>query len=159
MQSFMDTHGYQVDFSKDEEFGDAWHVLVLSQMNNQWVLTRHKKRGLEFPGGKREAGETIEEAAIREVYEEVGGIIIELLLIGQYRVNDPCNPFIKSIYYAELGELETKNDYLETAGPVLVEKLPEDIKGDSSYSFIMKDEIVSLSLNQLKQIKGTIGEL
>lgn len=158
MQSFVDANGYQVDFSESEEFGEAWHVLVLSQLNNQWVLTQHKKRGLEFPGGKREAGESIEDAAIREVYEEIGGIVYELVLLGQYRVNDPNKPFVKSIYYAELKMLETKSDYLETAGPILIGKLPADIKTNPHYSFIMKDEIIALSLTQLKK-KGTIVEL
>lgn len=158
MQNFVDANGYQVEFSESEEFGEAWHVLVLSHLNNHWVLTQHKTRGLEFPGGKREAGESIEDAAIREVYEEIGGIVNELLLLGQYRVNDPTKPFVKSIYYAELEKLEPKSDYLETAGPVLIEKLPADIKKNPRYSFIMKDEIIALSLTQLKK-KGTIVEL
>ena len=58
------------------------------RFQGQWVLTRNRKRGLEFPGGKREQGETIEEAAVREVYEETGGIVCGLKFLGQYKVYD-----------------------------------------------------------------------
>ena len=41
--------------------------LVICRFFDQWLLTRHKERGWEFPGGKREPGETLEVAAFREV--------------------------------------------------------------------------------------------
>ncbi|MFJ7974120.1 RNA deprotection pyrophosphohydrolase [Peribacillus sp. JNUCC 23] len=152
MKKFFDNHGHQVDFSCKEEFGDAWHVLVLTHWNKQWVVTRHKVRGLEFPGGKREKGETIEEAAVREVYEETGGKVASLLFLGQYRVHAVSGPFIKSIYFAELTELVEKDDYLETEGPVLLDQLPDHLETDSRFSFIMRDEVIPLSIERLRNI-------
>ncbi|MDQ7862293.1 NUDIX domain-containing protein [Peribacillus frigoritolerans] len=55
---------------------------VLSRYKGRWVLTKHRERGFEFPGGKREAGESIEETAIREVYEETGGLVGQLQFFG-----------------------------------------------------------------------------
>lgn len=153
MIQFRDERDCLVAFSPKAEFGEAWHVLVLCQFQGQWVLTRNRKRGLEFPGGKREKGETIEEAAIREVYEETGGVASDLHFLGQYKVYDPIKPFVKSIYYTELSEMKWKQDYLETDGPVLWPTLPKDIKGDSNFSFIMKDEILPLSLQQFQKIR------
>ncbi|MFJ8264343.1 RNA deprotection pyrophosphohydrolase [Peribacillus asahii] len=153
MVTFKDEHGFLVEFSSKAEFGEAWHVLVLCQFQGKWVLTRHRERGLEFPGGKRERSETIEEAAIREVYEETGGVVGELLFLGQYRVHEPNRSFIKSIYYTELTAIEKKQEYLETDGPVLCVQLPKNIKTDTDYSFIMKDEIVPLSLQQIERVK------
>lgn len=150
MIQFRDKHNCLVEFSINPEFGESWHVLVLCRFRDQWVLTRNRKRGLEFPGGKREQGETIEEAAIREVYEETGGVVRTLRFLGQYKVHDEKKPFVKSIYYSELSEMKRKHDYFETDGPVLLESLPEDIKHVSEFSFIMKDEILTLSLQQLE---------
>ncbi|MDQ7862292.1 hypothetical protein RCO48_18660 [Peribacillus frigoritolerans] len=67
--------------------------------------------------------------------------------MGQYKVHHPVKPFVKSIYYAELREVEKKENYLETEGPIFMESLP-DVLGEE-YSFIMKDEIVPLSISRL----------
>ncbi|MFJ9386804.1 RNA deprotection pyrophosphohydrolase [Peribacillus sp. NPDC101481] len=147
MKRFLDMNGYKVEFSENPVFGESWHVFVLSRYKGRWVLTKHRERGLEFPGGKREAGESIEETAIREVYEETGGLVGQLQFLGQYKVHHPVKPFVKSIYYAVLRGLEKKQNYLETDGPVFLEALP-DVLGEE-FSFIMKDEIVPLSLSRL----------
>lgn len=154
MIQFRDEQNCLVEFSSKPEFGESWHVLVLCRFQDQWVLTRNRKRGLEFPGGKREQGETIEEAAIREVYEETGGVVNGLRFLGQYKVHDAKKPFVKSIYYTELSSIKWKQNYLETDGPVLLETLPKDIKSVPEYSFIMKDEILTLSLKQLNHVIG-----
>ncbi|WP_350300366.1 RNA deprotection pyrophosphohydrolase [Peribacillus frigoritolerans] len=152
MKRFLDKNGYKVEFSENPVFGESWHVFVLSRYKGSWVLTKHRERGLEFPGGKREEGESIEETAIREVYEETGGLVGQLQFLGQYKVHHPVKPFVKSIYYAALRGVEKKQNYLETDGPVFLEALP-DILGEE-FSFIMKDEIVPLSLSRLDE--GTL---
>ncbi|MFS0599818.1 RNA deprotection pyrophosphohydrolase [Peribacillus frigoritolerans] len=152
MKRFLDKNGYKVEFSENPVFGEPWHVFVLSRYKGRWVLTKHRERGFEFPGGKREAGESIEETAIREVYEETGGLVGQLQFLGQYKVHDPVKPFVKSIYYAELREIVKKRNYLETDGPIFMESLP-DVLGEE-FSFIMKDEIVPLSLSRLND--GTL---
>ena len=60
MEIFYDQNKNLVKLSlkKIEWNQEAKHVLVICQYKNQWLLTNHKVRGLEFPGGKREISET-----------------------------------------------------------------------------------------------------
>lgn len=152
MEKYLDYFGNEVYFS--HQIGDfdikTGHVLVLCKYKGKWVLTRHSRRGLEFPGGKIEKGETPVQAAIREVNEETGGIIKDIYPIGEYKVNDPKSAFVKSVFFAELENMEDRADYMETEGPQLLDYLPEDYQTNSQYSFIMKDRTIPLCCEIIK---------
>jgi 8-oxo-dGTP diphosphatase len=120
-------------------------------MDGQWLLTNHKKRGLEFPGGKVEHGETPEAAAIREVKEETGATVRSLTFLGQYEVTLPSERIVKNIYAADVQVLSNRNSYYETNGPVKIAELPEAIEKDPSFSFIMKDLVLRKTLDYLKR--------
>lgn len=153
MEQFIDENGKRVElsFEKGRFQQESYHVLVLCRYKEKWLLTRHKKRGLEFPGGKRERGETLEEAAVRETYEETGGVINHPLFIGEYKVYDH-SPFIKTIFFSQAEELIKKDDYLETEGAVLWSGDFSSIHDDPSFSFIMKDQVVDLALKRIKDL-------
>ncbi|MGR3765452.1 RNA deprotection pyrophosphohydrolase [Rossellomorea sp. NS-SX7] len=150
MEQFFDANGVKVELAFQEYyFGqESQHVLVICRYNHHWLLTQHKKRGLEFPGGKREKGETLEEAAIRETYEETGGVIKDPVFVGEYKVYDQ-SPFVKTIFYAEAEELVRKEDYLETYGCTLWKGELGDMQTHPEFSFIMKDKVVELALKRL----------
>jgi 8-oxo-dGTP diphosphatase len=48
------------------------YVYVIAFRGNQFLMVRHARRAWEMPGGKVNAGESPEEAAIREFHEETG---------------------------------------------------------------------------------------
>lgn len=122
------------------------HVWVICRFHEQWLLTLHSRRGLEFPGGKVEKSEHADDAARREVEEETGAHIGRLFPIGQYRVDGRNESIIKNIYYAEIDRIELKNSYLETRGPHFISRLPDSIATDRRYSFLMKDRVLSESM-------------
>lgn len=156
MDTFTDYYKNTVNLSfADHPFSDEpKHVLVITRYNNRWLLTRHKTRGLEFPGGKVEEHENAEAAAIREVEEETGGVVSDITYIGQYFVDGKREQIVKNVYYAEIERLIDKADYFETNGPMLIEKLPKEMKYDHRYSFIMKDAIVKKCIKYInKNIK------
>lgn len=126
------------------------HVLVICRYQNKWLLTRHKERGLEFPGGKAEEGETIEEAAVREVFEETGAVINELRYLGEYEVCTGKEHFVKAIFYGEADKiLDRAGDY-ETEGPVLIEGNILEMRFGPDFSFIMKDQVIEKSLQRIR---------
>ena len=59
-------------------------ALVFALSEGRFVLADIAGRGWCIPGGRLEPGESPEQAAHREVYEEIGGAVGPLHLIGHY---------------------------------------------------------------------------
>ncbi|MFC7063915.1 RNA deprotection pyrophosphohydrolase [Halobacillus seohaensis] len=153
MKTFYDYYRNQVNLSfEDHPFSNTpKHVWVICRFENQWLLTKHKNRGLEFPGGKVERGETADRAAVREVLEETGAEVDQLNYVGQYYVAGKGGTVIKNVYFATVSRLLDQHHYFETEGPVLLDQLPQSIKSNSLYSFMMKDEVLPQCLNRIKE--------
>lgn len=151
MHTFTDYYQNEVHFSyKDHPFSERpRHVFVICMYKGDWLLTKHKERGLEFPGGKVEDNETVKQGAIREVWEETGGKVSTLIYIGQYLVKGKKERIIKNVYYAEIDSLIERQDYYETHGPVLLKKIPENLPNNNAYSFLMKDKVLTYSLQKI----------
>ena len=50
----------------------AWVIPKNRESENCWIMVRHKNRGWELLGGNIRIGESVEEAALRELFEETG---------------------------------------------------------------------------------------
>lgn len=138
MFKFTDLNGYGVTLSFKKQAFEITpkHILVLAKYKDRWLLTNHPKRGLEFPGGKVEDGETLEEAVIRETYEETGATLQKIEWFASYYVQ--CEePFVKAVYLAEVDTLNENADLHETLGAVLL--TPEELLLEENMSFYMRD--------------------
>lgn len=57
------------------------YVYVIAFRGDEFLMVRHARRSWEMPGGKVNAGESPEEAAVREFHEETGYDVGSLAVI------------------------------------------------------------------------------
>ncbi|MGE7675595.1 NUDIX domain-containing protein [Lysinibacillus sp. NPDC094403] len=149
MFSFTDLNGLQVDLSfiRGELDIEPKHVLVLLKHENKWLCTIHKRRGVEVPGGKQEPGETLEQAAVREVFEETGVHVKNLKWFAEYAVHDDIL-FCKTVFTAQFVGQEDIEFDLETSGMLWL--TDEEFAQHPNLSFHMRDEGMKKMLEELK---------
>ena len=145
---YQDLNGYTCELSFEKDFFpiECRHILVISQYKGQWILTKHSKRGLEFPGGKVEAGESLLDAARREVYEETGAHVKELEWFAEYVVYS-AKPFCKTVFIGLADKVDCIQ-FLETEGIVLMEEL----ELNHEFSFLMKDAGMRKIIEKVKKL-------
>jgi 8-oxo-dGTP diphosphatase len=135
------------------ELIDPGYVLVFPYFKGRLLLTRHKKRGWELPGGTRETGEWPIQTAIREVYEETGAEISAIEPLGQYVIEAPnAETLVKTIYVAQVSALYAIPDGFETEEARLFDEPPawEQVRANEEYSLILKDDVYRLALEQVR---------
>jgi len=83
-------------------------AVIIAKSAGKWVLCKHKARTTyEVPGGHREAGESIEETARRELYEETGATEYMIKPVCVYSVQkDSGQETFGMLYYAEVTSFE-----------------------------------------------------
>ena len=86
-------------------------AVIIAKTEGKWVFCKHRERETyELPGGHREAGENILEAARRELYEETGALTYRIEPICVYSVSTPGNfggeEGFGMLYYADITEFE-----------------------------------------------------
>lgn len=104
-------------------------AVIVSKYNEQWVLCKHKERStLECPGGHREIDENIDTTARRELWEETGATMFDLVPICVYSVcggTEDSDEKFGMLYFANVtsfGELPN----LEIERIELYTKLPDN---------------------------------
>lgn len=106
-------------------------AVIMAKYNGQWIYVKHKKRSTwEIPGGHREKNETINDAASRELFEETGAKIFNIIPVCVYSVEgDEGNDYTESfgqLFYAEIETLDKLPDY-EIREVKLFDNIPRDL--------------------------------
>jgi len=117
----------EVRFYETVEDSKLKFAVILARHNGKWVLCKHRERDTyEAPGGHREPGETIGEAARRELYEETGAVEYEIGPLCVYSVTDETGEeTFGMLYAAEITAFETEL-HSEIERIELFEELPDN---------------------------------
>lgn len=100
-------------------------AVICARYRGQWLLVRHRERRTwECPGGHREPGEAIDDAARRELWEETDALRFRLHPVCAYSVATPDAETYGMLYWAEIEELGALPDF-EIAEVRLFEHLPD----------------------------------
>ena len=150
MFTFTDLNEKKVDmyFHKGQYEIEPKHVLVVVQNGEQFLCSIHRERGIEFPGGKVENGESLHDAAVREVLEETNVKIRNVRELCHYIVREK-QPFCKVVFVAEVEQQLDENFAYETKGRVWLTE--EQLTQHKNLSFYMKDDGMKRILQEVRQ--------
>ncbi len=82
--------------------------------------------------------------------EETGAVVKELKYVAQYFVDGKRDKIIKKVYFATIDRLEGQPTYYETLGPQLLDELPNQIKQNTMFCLMMKDEVLQHCMAYIK---------
>lgn len=123
----------EVNFHERAEDELLKFAVIIAAADGKFVFCKHRERDTyEIPGGHRETGETILEAAKRELREETGAVSFDISPVcvysvkGKTRVNEKSDDeTFGMLFAAEIFSFE-KELHSEIEKIIITDKLPDN---------------------------------
>lgn len=97
----------QVNFHENIDDELLEYAVIVAVYNKRFVYCKHRDRTTyEIPSGHREAGESIEECARRELKDEAGAMKFKLEPVCVYSVEQDGSTTYGMLYFAKIRETE-----------------------------------------------------
>lgn len=111
------------------EDGKIGFAVIMARHQGKWIFCRHFARSTyEIPGGHREAGESVLQAAKRELYEETGATEFDMAEVCIYAVCRAAEePSYGALYFADVKSLGAITEGSEIREIALFEDLPDSL--------------------------------
>ncbi len=123
-------------------------VVVVLFLSEELVMVKNRRRGWEFPGGRREGTETYAETATREVLDETGAEVRGVRYLGYYTTKSGHTTVITC---AEVSSFEKSSEENGISCVGIFERLPPDLS--------FADGREQLFLDRARVIRSTGGSL
>ena len=118
-------------------------AVILTKHQDKWVLVRQKEKTTwELPAGHVEPGESVAEAACRELFEETGAIEYQIKPISSYRGEYNDKMVYGKLFYAEVSKFD-KLPASEIAEKKLFKTIPDKLNRFIYYWSIQKTKLIS----------------
>jgi 8-oxo-dGTP diphosphatase len=118
-----DVKFYNADYEPKESLT---YSVISARYRDKWVFVRHHLRTtFEIPGGHIEPGETSDQAAKRELWEETGAINFKIECIATYSVTKGGETGWGRLYLAHIESIGPVPDISEISEVIMEDHLPE----------------------------------
>ena len=120
----------KVTFHKQKQIPDSEFkfAVIVASYEDKWIFCKHKRRTTwEIAGGHRESGETIEDAAKRELIEETGAINFNLHPLTAYCVESANEKTYGMLFLAEITKLGVLSENSEIGKVDAFDSIPNEL--------------------------------